>query len=555
MLTESKLKFFLDLTESFSKEELIWVNGYLSALVANGETKPNINGNGHAMTGVNKISIVYGTETGNSKKLATDFAVLAKKKGVAVKLTSLDQYRFSNLEKEEYLFVIISTHGEGEPPAAAKSFYDYVQRNELKLPNLKYSVLALGDTAYPFFCTAGEAIDARLEKAGGKRIIPLQKCDVDYEHDAQNWFEQVLEKLENKLPTAKAITLSPVKKSTGRKYYDGRVITNINLNDRGSKKETYHIEISTNETIDYEPGDSLAIIPLNKKNLVEELIRMTGIDGSLEIKTSKVTAPARELLTKHLNICYLLSSTLKKYAHITEREVPDVRVDLIDLLRLYPVKTPLEFEEIIKILPPIAPRLYSISSSPAVHDQEIHITVSKDSFYLENEQRYGLCSEFIGGLPVDTEIKFYIHRNRAFKLPSSEKDIIMIGPGTGIASARSFIAERDATAARGNNWLFFGEEHFTKDFLYQLEIQNYLLTGVLNKISLAFSGDEKKLFIQNKMLEEKEELVKWINGGAHIYISGTKEMCVDVEDAFLDIIGEGQIKELKAGGRYQKDIY
>lgn len=185
MLAESKLKTLLDLTQSFTKEELIWVNGYLSGLVANGHTNGSINGNGHAKTDVKKISLVFGTETGNSKKLANDLAALAKKKGVSVKLTSLDQYRFSNLEKEEYLFAIISTHGEGEPPAMAKNFYDHIHQADLQLPNLKYSVLALGDTSYPLFCTAGEDVDRQLEKLGGKRIVPLQKCDVDFEQEAR----------------------------------------------------------------------------------------------------------------------------------------------------------------------------------------------------------------------------------------------------------------------------------------------------------------------------------------------------------------------------------
>jgi sulfite reductase (NADPH) flavoprotein alpha-component len=567
MLAESKLKTFLDLTQNFTKEELIWVNGYLSGLVANGQTSRTINGNGHATTGVKKISLVFGTETGNSKKLAGDFAVKAKKKGIAVKLISLDQYRFSDLGKEEYFFVVISTHGEGEPPAAAKKFYDYVHQEDLKLPGLKYSVLALGDTAYPLFCTAGEDIDTKLEKAGGKRIVSLQKCDVDFDNDAEKWFEQVLKKLEDQLSINKPIITQIEKKSNGKKYYDGKVITNINLNDRGSGKETYHLEISTGGAVDYEPGDSLAFVPGNKKIIVDKIINLSAIEPALMIETAKITASAVELLSRHLNICYLLTSVIRKYAAISGHDIPDTRMDLIDLLRIYPLKDSLQFAEVIKVLTPIAPRLYSISSAPAVHDGEVHLTINKDSFFVEEEQRYGLCSDFLGELPVGTEVKFYVHRNRAFKLPAEDKDIIMIGPGTGIAPFRSFLAERDATGATGRNWLFFGDRHFTTDFLYQTEMQNYLQTGVLTKVSLAFSRDQdQKIYVQHKMLKHGAAFFDWLQTGAYVYVCGSKDpMSREVENILLQIIeqfgnrskeeAQQYLDELKTAGRYLKDVY
>jgi len=579
MLTGHKLKTLQELIAASTKEEIAWINGYLTGLVSN--EHPNGNGNGHSTaisngnghslaTGVKKISLAYGTETGNAKKLATSLAAVAKKKGINAKLVGLDQYKITDLPKEEYFFVVISTQGEGEPPLPAKKFYDYIHENQLALPDLKYSVLALGDTSYPLYCKTGEDVDARFQSFGAKRVVELQKCDVDYEADAQHWFEKVLNTLESATGSATPIAkpLTPAeKKPAGKKYYTGIVNTNINLNDRGSNKQTFHIEISSEEKVEYEPGDALAIVPENKKWVVEKILQLTGIDRTIEIQTAKKTASVEQLLTKHLNICYLLSSAVKNYASISGQEIPDTRMDLVDLLRIYPVKNPEQFAEVVKILPAIAPRLYSISSSPSAHDGEIHLTVGKHSFQAKNEERFGLCSEFLGELPVGTVITFYIHKNRAFKLPSPDKDLIMIGPGTGVAPFRSFLAERDATGASGKNWFFFGEQHFTTDFLYQTELQNFVSIGVLTNIDLAFSRDQaEKIYVQHRMLEKANELFKWIDAGAYVYISGTKDpMSKDVENVLLQIIqeqGNKSIEEAKQyldkmndEDRYEKDVY
>jgi sulfite reductase (NADPH) flavoprotein alpha-component len=569
MLGESRLKELHAFIETFSKEELIWVNGYLSGIVTNGKvhSEKTIT----QTVSAKKISLVYGTETGNSKRAATHLATIAKKQGITVKLTSLDQYRFTDLEKEEYFFVVISTQGEGEPPATAKKFYDYIHNASVDLSKLKYSVLGLGDTSYPLFCKTGEDVDLQLEKSGGQRVTPLRKCDVDFEDDAQNWFEQVLHYLDNQT-TGTSITKNEepvaVKKPTGKKYYEGTILTNINLNDRGSAKETYHIEIGTDETIDYEPGDALAVVPVNRKEVVEKIIALTGSDPDEVIATPKVSAPLKELLKRHLNICYLLTSAVKKYAAITQQQVPDIRMDLVDLLRIYPLQNKEQFAEVVKILSPVAPRLYSISSSPAAHGQnEIHITVAKNSFLSQDEQKLGLCSEFLGEQPEGTVLNFYIHKNRSFRLAPSDKNMIMIGPGTGIAPFRSFLAERDATGATGHNWFFFGEQRFVTDFLYQTEIQNYLQTGVLQKLDVAFSRDQpQKMYVQHLMKQKAAELFEWIENGAYLYISGTKDpMSKDVERALLDIIIEkgnkteeeanAYLERLKNENRYEKDVY
>lgn len=567
MLGETRLKQLHEFIESYSKEELIWINGYLSGIVANVKT----NGSIHVSdkTSTKKITLAFGTETGNSKKLATQLTSVAKKKGLTVKLTDLSQYRLTDLAKEEFFFVVISTQGEGEPPVSAKKFYEYIHQNQLSLPALKFSVLALGDSSYPMFCKTGEDVDEQFKKFGAKQIVPLQKCDVDYEEDAQQWFDKVLAVVENNTAAAPVVAKEIVaKKAVGKKYYKGRVISNINLNDRGSSRQTYHVEIATDEAVEYEPGDTFGVVPKNRAAVVEKILELTQVDPEKIIETAKATATVKDLLTNNLNICYLLSSTVKKYAAIVEQQIPDTRMDLVDVLRIYPVKDAAQFEEVLKLLTPIAPRLYSIASSPAAHgDSEIHLTVALNCFTSDNEERFGLCSEFLGDLNENEEVTFFINKVKGFKLPAADKDVIMIGPGTGVAPFRSFLAERDATGAEGKNWFFFGEEQFVTDFLYQTEIQNYVETGVLNKIDLAFSKDqENKIYVHHRMNEKADELYNWIHNGAYVYVSGEKDpMSKEVEETLLQIFSEQgkktaeeskqYLEQLKQEGRYEKDVY
>lgn len=582
MLAATKLKIIQDLVAGATREELIWINGYLAGVVARGgETAPGlplpVAGTAITKPPVGKITIAYGTETGNAKKLATDLAAKAKKKGINAKLVGLDQYRLTDLPREEYLFTVISTQGDGEPPAAAKKFYDHIHRNEGgKLDKLKYGVLALGDTSYPLFCKAGEDVDQQLQKMGAERVLNLRKCDTDFETDAEHWFEEVLQKLSGTgskdaanhgvAPGQVATAPASVRKSGGKKIYAGTVLNNINLNDRGSAKQTHHLEIAAEE-LDYQPGDSIGVNPENASAYVEAVLSRAGADPSRTVTFRNEQISLSQLLRKKLNIVYLPERVVKKYGVLVKQDIPETRIGLLDLLKIYPVKDAAQFEEVIGLLEPIAPRLYSISSSPDAHAGEVHITVARDSFCVNGETKYGLCSDGLSQLAVDESFDFYIHRNAQFKLPAPDKDIIMIGPGTGIAPFRSFLSERDATGAIGKNWLFFGDQHFTTDFLYQTEIQNWIQTGVLTKINIAFSRDQQeKVYVQHKMIQQGAEFFEWLEAGAHIYLCGAKEpMSEDVEKALLDIIqqhgkkNEAQanayLDELKEAGRYVKDVY
>jgi sulfite reductase (NADPH) flavoprotein alpha-component len=576
MLTAPKLKIIQELVAGATREELIWLNGYLAGIVAQSGDQPMPQGLMETVAPgtplVGKITIAYGTETGNAKKLAADLAAKAKKRGINAKLVGLEQYRLTDLPREEYFFTVISTQGDGEPPAAAKKFYDHIhQAAGANLDKLKFGVLALGDTAYPLFCKAGEDVDQQLQKMGGERLIDMKKCDTDYEADAAHWFDEVLQKLSgggsgNVHSKGNPSAPTSVRKSAGKKIYAGTVLTNINLNDKGSGKRTHHLEIIADE-LDYQPGDSIGITPENPGSSVETMLTLTGIDPQKTLTYRNETVTVSNLLRKKLNIIYLPERVVKKYAAIVQQDIPETRIGLLDLLKIYPVKDAGQFEEVIGILEPTAPRLYSISSSPDAHAGEIHITVSKDTYCVNGETKFGLCSDALSQISVDETFEFYIHRNAQFKLPAPEKDIIMIGPGTGIAPFRSFLAERDATGASGKNWLFFGDQHFTTDFLYQTEIQNWIQTGVLTRINVAFSRDQQeKVYVQHKMLKEGAAFFEWLESGANVYVCGAKEpMSEDVEGALLEIIrlhgkrtetqAAAYLEELKESGRYVKDVY
>ncbi|MYY26468.1 diflavin oxidoreductase [Elizabethkingia anophelis] len=567
MLSETKLKVLKEISSGFSRDEAIWASGYLAGLagtsVAVADLPPQLTTH---TTAVKKITLVYGTETGNSKKLATELAGVAKKKGIQVKLGDLSQYKPKDLAKEEYLFVVISTQGEGEPPILAKKFYDYIHENELNLSNIKFGVLALGDSTYPQFCKTGEDVDTRFEVLGAERVIPLKRCDIDYEEDAHRWLNHIFEVVQNKEASTSQAT--PAKASSGRKKYQGKVSAIINLNDITSDKETYHIEIETEEPIAYRPGDALGVIPFNPKSVVEEIIGLTGIDPGKQIQTTRVTASVEELLHQHLNISYLLKTTVAQYAQITGQDIPETRLSLLDLLRIYPVKNAEEFEDIIKVLTVQAPRLYSVSSSPEAHgDSEIHITVAKSEFFINDKKQNGLCSGFLSEFEEDGTVEFYIQEAKHFKLPETAKDVIMIGPGTGIAPFRSFLWERDATGAEGRNWLFFGDRNFVSDFLYQSEFQDFLKTGALTNLDLAFSRDTaEKVYVQHRLQQKSSEVFQWLEGGASVYVCGAKEpMSKDVEETLLRIIqhegkrnedeAKNYLEELELSGRYAKDVY
>lgn len=558
MLSESKLLLLKDLTKQYSREDIIWASGYLAGFLE--QSKPELATATIPAVSTSVVSvkptIIYGTETGNSKKLASQLQAKLKKNKIQSKVFDAFQYPLEKIDKEDFIIVIMSTQGEGDPPQNAIKFFDNLSNSFVDLSKAKFAVLGLGDSSYPLFCKAGEVIDQQLERLGAQRAISFLQADVDYIPVAEEWFEKLLVIIQNFGTETVEVSEknSPETVSVSvRKTYTGVINHKVVLNDTGSNKETYHIEIVTDEEIIYEPGDSIGIYPKNNENEVTEIA--VFFEGEQKEK----------FLDK--NIRGLSKKSLNAFAKLFQSEITEDKADLLDILKKYSKPDSVTADAVIALLHSVAPRLYSISSSLEAHDGAVHITVNLNTFSIDGTQKTGWCSQFLADYPKDEIIEFYIHKNQNFKLPEDDKDIIMIGPGTGIAPFRSFLAHRDASGAEGKNWLVFGEQYFVSDFYYQTEIQEWLSTGVLTKLDTAFSRDQKhKVYVQDRLKQNAKEVYEWITNGAYIYVCGQKNpTSTDIENTLLEIISAEQnlsiseakevLENLETEGRYQKDVY
>lgn len=552
MLSETKLSLLQQLAQSASKEEIIWTKGYLSGYLDSVELLGGTTETKAISSVALKPLIVYGTETGNSKKVASGLLANFKKNKIQAKAIDVSQYDVSKLEKEVAVLFVMSTQGEGEFPQNAVTFYEKLKASNVNLRQVSFAVLGLGDSSYPLFCNAGILLDEVLAEKGAKRLLPLVKADVDFaetvtiwENDLQKAFQNVGSSVINEVKTTTSTT-------SHKKNYIGKISHKVVLNDIGSNKETYHIEIESDDEINYEPGDALGVIPKNNDDEIK------AIANYFEEENHSI------LLDK--NVRGLSKKSLEAFSKLFEIEIIEEKSDLLDIIQKYNPKK-VNLNDVVALLLQIAPRLYSISSSSEAHNGQVHLTVSLNKFKVENEVKSGLASEFLADFPLEDELEFYIHKNNNFRLPNDETDIIMIGPGTGIAPFRSFLAERDVIGADGKNWLFFGEQHFVHDFYYQTEIQEWLTTGVLTKLDTAFSRDqERKIYVQDRIREKAKEFNFWLENGASIYICGQKNpMSQDVENAIVEVIAKERniseneakqiLEELENQGKYQKDVY
>lgn len=406
-----------------------------------------------------------------------------------------------------------------------------------------------------------------MQYLGGQRIASLQKCDLDYEATAAEWFDTVIEKLTTTVSTPQPIAapLVETKKPTGKQYYEGIIQTHINLTAKGSAKKIYHIELVA-DGVSFLPGDSIGIVPENDALLVDQILQLTSVDGNKTIIWKNETATIRELLISKINISYLLEKSVKHFATVSGKDIPAVKTDLLSLLKQYRLQNPALFEQVLEGLTQTVPRIYNIASSPAAHNGEVHITVLRDVFIKDEKEHTGLCTQFLEHKKEGDTVRFFIQTNKRFRLPAADKDIIMIGPGTGIAPFRSFVAERDATAASGRNWLFFSEDQFTTDFLYQTEWQSWFETDLLTKISLSFrNGIDTAPTLVDKILQQGQEIFEWLQAGASLYLCGEKEPAGKaIEEALLKVFstqtgseadGKAFFETLKNENRYAKDLY
>lgn len=564
MLPDSKLALLKELVKVSTPEELIWSKGYIAGFLEGRNSSVTHLPAPTAPQVAVKPVIIYGTETGNAKKVASGLLASFKKKKINARSVDIFGFDPAKLEKEELALFIVSTQGEGEFPLNAQAFYEKLTAKQYKLDKLSYAVFGLGDSSYPLFNQAAVLLDEALTKQGAKSLLPPVKADVSYKDDVLQWENGLQSIFSGVQPNA--IVTAPAESVQGKTSYQGIVSHSIVLNDTGSNKETYHIEIATDETVDYQPGDALGVYAKNETTKVNAVLKLLGIDANSLIAVNGENKTATQWLEEK-NILGLSKRSVKFIGELLNTPFSDEVTDLEDLLSQTELPESFDVSALIALLLPVAPRLYSISSSPEAHNGEVHLTVTLNTFVANGIEKRGLASQYLTAFSKDAPLDFYIHRNDNFRLADDKRDIIMIGPGTGIAPFRSFLAHRDATGAEGKNWLFFGEQHFVFDFYYQTEIQDWLASGVLTHLDVAFSRDQQhKIYVQDRIREKAAAFNQWLQDGAVLYICGQKApMSTDVEKVIIEVIATQRgisneaaiqvLETLENEGRYLKDVY
>jgi sulfite reductase (NADPH) flavoprotein alpha-component len=568
MLNKTKLTNLQEIIKEYSNEEIIWFQGYLEGILNNHLVTIKSSDSLENVQNFVKPCIIYGTETGNSKKIATQLLTNFKKNKIQAKSYDVAQYPLDKLAKEEFVILIFSTQGDGELPQNSVDFYENFKNNIPNLEKTKFAVFALGDSSYPLFCEGGKMIRNLFLEANAIEVLEMVTADLDYKNHVENWQNKLLDILKNSTKGAKPTsnsTISISEPTAIKKYYQGVIKNSVILNDLGSNKNTYHIEISA-ENLQYEPGDSLGIYAQNSEKEVLKIINYFNENAERKIEFEQKEQTLKEIL-KDKNISFLSKNTIQQIAKVLNVELVTDKTDLFSLLSKIKSKEITQIETIIALLLPNVPRLYSISSALEAHEDEVHITVNHHQFVAEENKKNGLASSYLSTFEKGEEINFYIHPNSEFRLPAENTDIIMIGPGTGIAPFRSFLSDRDAKGAEGKNWLFFGEQHFALDFYYQTEIQEWLSTGLLTNFDAAFSRDQKnKIYVQDRIKEKSKEINDWLENGAHLYICGQKyPMSNDVEEALAEVLIKERkidlsqareiLENLELEGRFVKDVY
>lgn len=585
------------LLPTLTETQRVWLSGYLAASASLNQAAVALETPAPATTAADtgqliakEVTILYGSQTGNARGLAKKASQKLESIGFQVTVSAMSDFKQNNIKKVKNLLILVSTHGEGDPPDNALTFHEFLHgKRAPKLEGLNYSVLSLGDSSYEFFCQTGKEFDARLEELGGTRLYPRFDCDLDYDEPFAEWLEGVFSSL-NEAPVGSAelgITPTSALQAVESAYsrtnpFRAEVLENINLNGRGSNKETRHLEISLEGSgITFEPGDSLGIYPENDPVLVDQLLAELNWNPEQIVTINKQgeTLSLRDALLTYFEITTLTKTLLEKVAKLSANEKlqelvnQDVKTyldgrDLLDLIRDFGPWN-ISAQEFVTILRKMPSRLYSIASSLTANPEEVHLTIGAVRYDAHGRERKGVCSILCAERlqPGDT-IPVYIQHNENFKLPANpETPIIMIGPGTGVAPFRSFMQEREEIGAEGKSWLFFGDQHFVTDFLYQTEWQKWLKDGVLTKMDVAFSRDtEKKVYVQHRILEQSKELFSWLQEGAYVYICGDeKNMAHDVHQTLLEIIekegslsreqAEVYLADLQQQKRYQRDVY
>lgn len=575
-------------TTDLTPEQLAWVSGYFwgvlnprSGAVA---VTPAPEGK---MTG---ITLISASQTGNARRVAEALRDDLLAANLNVTLVNAGDYKFKQIASEKLLVVVTSTQGEGEPPEEAVALHKFLfSKKAPTLNDTAFAVFSLGDTSYEFFCQAGKDFDNKLAELGGERLLDRVDADVEYQTAAAQWRARVVDVLKSRTPVvtpAQPVASGAVNEIHTSPYTkEAPLRASLSLNQkitgRNSEKDVRHIEIDLGDSgLRYQPGDALGVWYQNDPALVKEIVELLWLKGDEPVTVDGKLLPLAEVLQWHCELTVNTANIVENYATLTRSEslLPLVgdkaqlqhyaaATPIVDMVRFSPSQ--LDADALVGLLRPLTPRLYSIASSQAEVENEVHLTVGVVRYDIEGRARAGGASSFLADrIEEDGEVRVFIEHNDNFRLPTNpETPVIMIGPGTGIAPFRAFMQQRAAEDAPGKNWLFFGNPHFTEDFLYQVEWQRYVKEGLLSRIDLAWSRDQKeKIYVQDKLREQGAELWRWINDGAHIYVCGdANRMAKDVEQALLEVIAEfggmdlesadEYLSELRVERRYQRDVY
>jgi sulfite reductase (NADPH) flavoprotein alpha-component len=600
-LTEGQWAKLNELAISLKPGQALWISGYFAGLgrayALEEGAAPVIPYGALGATPATAprqrlLTILVGSETGNSAALARKLGEQARGQGLESVIADMADYKTRRLKDEQDLVIITSTHGEGDPPRSALGFFEFIEgRKAPRLPDLRYAVLALGDSTYERYCEAGKRLDRRLSELGATEIQPRADCDVDYDEPATGWIKTLLPRLASKPPSTTAavagVPRMPAQEKPGtidkHHPFPAAILENIVLTGRGSSKETRHLELSLADSgLAFEPGDALGILPRNDPRLVEDIAEAV----SLRLETPLVVKDEKTTLGAALGAAFEITASTPRFidywagvsgATDLKELLPEDRHEaratfmrshhLIDVLRQFPVGG-VDPQAFVKALRPLQPRLYSIASSLAAAPDEAHITVSAVRYALNDIARSGVASGYLAEhASPDVPVDVYIQPNPHFRLADDETPIIMIGAGTGIAPYRAFMQEREARGAAGRSWLFLGERNFHTDFLYQTEWHDFLKEGILTRMDVAFSRDRaEKVYVQHRLRERARDVYAWVEEGASIYVCGDAEyLAPDVHAALIAIVQEqrGMRREaaieylgvLQSDHRYQIDVY
>lgn len=575
-------------TTDLTPEQLAWVSGYFWGVL-------NPRSGAVAVTPAPEgkmpgITLISASQTGNARRVAEALRDDLLAANLNVTLVNAGDYKFKQIASEKLLVIVTSTQGEGEPPEEAVALHKFLfSKKAPKLTDTAFAVFSLGDTSYEFFCQAGKDFDNKLAELGGERLLDRVDADVEYQSAAAQWRARMVDVLKSRTPvvtSAQPVASGAVNDIHTSPYTKDAPLTatlsvNQKITGRNSEKDVRHIEIDLGDSgLRYQPGDVLGVWYQNDPALVKELVELLWLKGDEPVTVDGKTLPLAEALEWHFELTVNTANIVENYATLTRSEslLPLVgdkaqlqhyaaTTPIVDMVRFSPAQ--LDAQALIDLLRPLTPRLYSIASSQAETENEVHVTVGVVRYDIEGRARAGGASSFLADrVEEEGEVRVFIEHNDNFRLPANpQTPVIMIGPGTGIAPFRAFMQQRAAEGAEGKNWLFFGNPHFTEDFLYQVEWQRYVKEGVLSRIDMAWSRDQKeKIYVQDKLREQGAELWRWINDGAHIYVCGdARRMAADVEKALLEVIAEfggmdlesadEYLSELRVERRYQRDVY